>query len=185
MSTIPDRYLTRLCSISVLTIAVFLSNAGYSSELSQIQKKSNLMMSFDCSKPVKIPLPDSYKQIELKQSWCGHIPKELRSAAPAKRYIDRQSEWLKLWKTYRRNEAIPKVNFDRELIVLYVHSDANDLSISPVLSRTGDFSLAVSFTEQGMGDTPCSYVLAVVNRSGIKTIGGKPIGSTSSKDFVF
>jgi hypothetical protein len=129
-----------------------------------------------CQQPSEIPLPPGYKSIKPNQIWCGEVKKELRQAAPANGYIVDRLEWSKLWKTYRGNEELPKVNFDREVILLYVHSDANTLNMVPVLSPKGDLLRATSFTEQGMSrDSPCSYMFMSVDRQGVKTIEGKSL----------
>jgi hypothetical protein len=181
----PDPYLTKFIIASISLTAVLLTNSGSAIELSQVQRNTDLIRSFKCTERSVEAVPDTFKQIELRQSWCGYIPKELRSAAPTKRYINSQSEWVKLWKTYRPNQAVPKIDFDRELIVIYVHFDANTLYLSPILSHKGELALRVSFTEAGMADTPCSYVFASVERWRVKSIDGKPLGNSTSKKYVF
>lgn len=131
---------------------------------------------YDCPQPSKIPLPPGYKSINPNQIWCGQVKQELRQAAPASGYIANNLEWSKLWKTYRGNEEMPKVNFDREVILLYVHSDDNMLNMVPVLSPKGDLSRATSFTEHArIGESPCSYIFMSVARQGVKTIEGRSI----------
>jgi hypothetical protein len=169
------RSLTALFTISIATVSVYPSVAEVKQNAVEAQNVRNPTRTHRCQQPSEIPLPASYKQIEFKQSWCGTVPKELRAVAPAKQYIANNLAWTKLWKTYRRNETLPKIDFDRELILLYVHFDANSVEMIPALSRKGNLAVNVSFTEAGMADTPCTYMFVSIDRRNIKTIGGKSI----------
>jgi hypothetical protein len=171
--------LAALSTIFFTTIPIHPSVADVKPNPIKVQDFGNSKRTHQCRKPSEIPLPASYKQIEFKQSWCGTVPKQLRSAAPAK-YIANNLEWAKLWQTYRSNEALPKIDFKRELILVYVHTDANSVEMIPALSRKGDLAVNVSFTEAGMADTPCTYMFVSIDRRGIKTIDGKPIATNSS-----
>ncbi len=168
----------------ITTILVFLPATGQESSSRQIQNFRNSIRTHRCQKPSKLPLPAQYQQIEANQSWCGTIPKEIRSAAPTKRYINNNLEWAKLWKTYRCNEELPKLNFDREIVLLYVHFDANTVEMIPVLSNKGNLIANFSFTEVGMADSPCTYVFISVDRRGIKTIDGKAINHDLKRNSV-
>jgi hypothetical protein len=175
------RSLSAIVTISITTILGYPSVADVKTNIIEAQNFRNSIGIHQCQQPSKIPLPDSYKQIEFKQNWCGTIPKELRKAAPAKGYIANDSEWSKLWKTYRSNEALPKIDFDRELILLYVHFDANSVEMIPAIGK-GDLAVNVAFTEAGMADTPCTYMFVSIDRRGIKTIDGKPIVNKSERN---
>jgi hypothetical protein len=116
--------------------------------------------------------------IKSKQSWSGVVKIELRKEAPQKGYIANNLDWAKLWKTYRGNEALPKVDFDREMVLVYVHSDSNSIGISPSLSVTGNLTFDISSSMVGYNNpTDCSYVFELIDRAGIKTIAGKPISN--------
>jgi hypothetical protein len=176
-----------LAAIStVLSIGLLLTPSFSDNRPSYISVKNAQApkRQYHCQQPSEIPLPAGYKSIKHNQIWCREVKKELRQAAPSNGYIANNSEWSKLWKTYRGNEELPKVNFNREVVLLYVHFDANTLNIVPVLSDKGDLSRAISFTELGMSDSPCSYMFMSVDRRGVKTIEGKSIVNKSNLDSI-
>ncbi len=133
--------------------------------------------SFPCPNPAEEVNVAGWIPVKRKQTWCGHVRKELRSAAPKRGYITNNADWLKLWKLYRSDENVPSVNFDREIILVYVHIDNNDVNMNPMLNVKRDLSNNVSFTERGGADSPCNYIFVSIDRQGIKTIAGKAIVS--------
>ena len=116
--------------------------------------------------------------INSKQSWSGMVKIELRKEAPQKGYIANNLEWSKLWKTYRGSEALPKVDFEREIVLVYVNRDPNSVGLSPSLSATGNLTIETAMTLMGYNNpTNCSYIFVLIDRAGIKTIAGKPISN--------
>jgi hypothetical protein len=116
--------------------------------------------------------------IKSKQGWEGMIKIELQKEAPQKSYIANNLDWAKLWKTYRENESLPKVDFDREIVLVSINNTSDPFQIIPSLSVTGN----LTFTTLG---TPTArqkaneraYVFELIDRTGIKTIDGKPISN--------
>jgi hypothetical protein len=176
-----DLFIAMIATIYFITVPAFSSVAGRQPSLSQIQNPRQTR-TYRCLQPSDVPLPALYKPLQLKQSWCGTVQKETRLANPAKKYITNDLEWTRLWRAYRGNEALPKVNFGREIILAYVHFDANAVEMIPALSDTGNLVIGVSFTEAGMADSPCTYMFSSVDRRGIKTIDGKVIGNNSKRN---
>jgi hypothetical protein len=130
---------------------------------------------YRCTSSSELPLPSKYKQLKRIENWCGLVKQASRELAPKKGYITNILEWSNLWKAYRGEDELPKINFDRQVILVYVHFDANTLSLEPVLSNKGDLVRAASFTELAMSRDTCSYIFMSVDRKGIKTIEGTAI----------
>jgi hypothetical protein len=165
-----------LSMIAISLLAIFQLSASSASD-AQISVSVNKLREHRCNPSSEIPLPPKYKQLKQIQNWCGLVKQELRELAPKEGYIVNNSAWSKLWKTYRGEDELPKINFDRQVILVYVHFDANALSLEPVLSNKGDLTRAISFTELGMSRDVCSYIFVSIDRKGIKTIEGKAISS--------
>jgi hypothetical protein len=178
-------YFAQVIIIFTIAISTFPVSAKEDKIPNQIQKPTNPFTTHRCDLSPQIPLSSSYKRIKLKQGWCGQVPKELRALAPSSGYIDRELDWVKLWKAYRGDEGIPKIDFKRELIVLYVHSDSNNVNMTPVLYENGSLVVESAFTEQGTQDNLSTYFFASIDRQGIKTINGKPIVNKPIKDSGF
>jgi hypothetical protein len=177
------RSVAAIFTISIVTISVRPSVANIEPNTIEAQKFRNSTRTHRCQQQSEVPLPATYKQVKIKQSWCGTIPKKLRLATSSKQYITNNLEWTNLWKTYRNNETVPKIDFDRELILLYVHFDANSVEMVPAIAKE-NLAIGVSFTEAAMGDTPCTYMFASIDRGGIKTIDGKAIDNGSKRNLT-
>jgi hypothetical protein len=142
-----------------------------------IKQKIIPSRSFPCPNSAEEINMAGWSPVERRQTWCGQVRKELRSAAPSRGYINNNADWLKLWKLYRSDEKVPSINFDREIILAYIHLDNNDVNMSPMLNVKGDLSTNIFFTERGGSDSPCNYIFVSIDRRGIKTIAGKAIAS--------
>lgn len=172
-----------LLAIAINLLAVFQVSPLFAGD-TQISSPAKKVREYRCTPPSEIPLLPQYKQLKQIQNWCGIVKQELRELAPKEGYIVNNPEWSRLWKTYRGDEELPKINFDRQVILLYVHFDANALSLEPVLSNKGDLTRAISFTELGMSRDVCSYIFVSIDRKGIKTIEGKAISITLERRSV-
>jgi hypothetical protein len=177
-----DRNLS-LLAIAINLLVIFQVSPLFAGD-TQISSPAKKVREHRCTPSSEIPLPPKYKQLKQIQNWCGLVKNELRELAPKKGYIANNLEWSKLWKTYRGDEELPKINFDRQVILLYVHFDANALSLEPVLSNKGDLIRAISFTELGMNRDSCSYIFVSVDRQGIRTIEGKAVSTIPARSRV-
>jgi hypothetical protein len=158
--------------------------AGEKVTPSQTQTSADSSTTHNCSPASQEPFPDSYKQIGFKQSWCGTVSKQLRSLAPGMSSIVSQTAWSKLWQAYRGREPLPKIDFNREIVIAYVHIDSNALYVSPAIdSAKGDLAVGASFTEVGSSNESCTYMFGKLDRRGFKTINGKPIVTKSRQGF--
>jgi hypothetical protein len=158
--------------VCLTTFLVFSSIAE--AEKRSLPITSNEQKTTYCYPAEEINVP-GWSPVKQQQTWCGQVRSELRSVAPKRGYIANKADWVKLWKTYRSDEKIPVVNFAREIILVYTHTDDNNVSMSPMLSTKGDLSSNVSFTERGGSSTLCTYIFTSIDRRGIKTIAGKAI----------
>lgn len=114
--------------------------------------------------------------VKFLSAWKGEVPLERRTAAPTSGYVSRQQEWEKLWNAFRGTEEIPKIDFEKQLILVAVNGDPNPIRICTKLDDQGDLKLSygstlIGFTHPRTG----AYQFALINRAGIKTVRGKPI----------
>jgi hypothetical protein len=168
-----------------LTIALCPSTvAEEKANPSQNRQSTSQFTTHTCPKSSQEPFPASYRQIEFKQSWCGTVSKQLRALAPGMSSIVSQTAWSKLWQAYRGREPLPKIDFNREIVIAYVHIDSNALYVSPAIdSAKGDLAVGASFTEVGSSNESCTYMFGKLDRRGFKTINGKPIVTKSRQGF--
>ena len=84
----------------------------------------------------------------MAKSWKGQVPLERRKEAPPTGYVANRGAWEKLWKAYRSAEAVPALDFQKELVLVAVNSDPNDLTLwGSQLDAKGDLRVQY-FTTQ-------------------------------------
>jgi len=123
------------------------------------------------------------KDVPALQTWDGLVRDEslkgvaasLKAAgsSPASGYIANEKEFLRLWKAWRPDEKAPRVDFDKEIVLVGVSPGPNRLTLAPKLDAKGDLRihLRTNLVEgKGFG-----YGIATVKREGIKTVNGKPV----------
>src|SRR5215208_1322479 len=58
-------------------------------------------------------------KVPLKRTWSGNnLPLDVQAAAPPGLYVADQAGWERLWRAWRGEEARPKVDFGRELVLV-------------------------------------------------------------------
>jgi hypothetical protein len=130
------------------------------------------------------------KPVKVEKTWLGQVKSELRKEVPNQviikagkkdqgyvlGYVADKDTWAKLWKTYRCEKEMPWIDFDKELVLVAVNSDPNQISIWPEVDDKGDLSSLTPTTLLLFTDPKtCGYQFALIKREGIKTIGGKAI----------
>jgi hypothetical protein len=118
------------------------------------------------------------KLIKVEKAWGGEIKLELRQQAPPplNHFIADEKAWAKLWKAYRGNEELPKIDFDKQMIVVHVGDDPNEIGYLPdglILDEEGDLKVSLFTTLVGyINPKTCGYIFLLINREGVKTING-------------
>ena len=113
------------------------------------------------------------KAVKLTQQWKGSVADEaLQKGAPD--FIANQKALEKLWKEWKIEHKLPKLDFRKELGIL-VTTRGSRLILSAQLDDKGNLHvLGVGTLDLGAG---FRYVLATVPREGIKTVNKKPLPS--------
>jgi hypothetical protein len=166
-----------VCWAMLLLLPSIASGETNSTPIAPSEKKIIPSRSFPCNNSSEELNIAGWTPVKLKQIWCGQVSQELRSAVPKRGYITNHRDWTRLWQTYRSDEKVPRVNFDRELILVYVHTDSNTVYMSPMLNTKGDLANNISFTEVASSNSSCTYKFGSIDRREIKTIAGKAIGN--------
>ena len=92
--------------------------------------------------------------------------------APSSNFLDNNKDLAKLWKAWRA-DAVPKVDFSKEIVLVLTCPENSNVTISATLSDKGVLENSNRSTlRRSLGKT---YVLAIVERSGIKAIGKTPL----------
>jgi hypothetical protein len=89
-------------------------------------------------------------------------------------YFDTEEALAKFWKAWRKDEP-PKVDFSKQVVLVLSHFENAKVTFTAGLDDKGDLKLGVSNTEREADGM--TYVIAVVDRAGVKSIHGKPFES--------
>ena len=114
------------------------------------------------------------KAVPVLQKWDGVVKDEaLRKSSPMTGYVANEKAFAKLWKDWRPDEKEPKVDFEKEIVLVGVASGPNRVTLQPFLNDKGD--LTVHSRSTLIGGAGFGYGMVTVKREGIQTIKGKPI----------
>jgi hypothetical protein len=118
------------------------------------------------------------QKVPIERSWSGKIPIAKSDQLTAGRGpITSKEDWAKIWRAARGKEALPTVDFEKELVLMSVGRDPNEIIIVPTLDQKRDLQVSVMKTLlHHKNPTTCFYRFAVIKREGIKTIHGEPFG---------
>jgi hypothetical protein len=130
------------------------------------------------------------KTVKVEQEWKGgsdeekdneawkHVPPGGVTAEDG--VIAGPKAWAKLWKAWKFEKELPKVDFEKDLILVVSCEGPNSIRIDKLsLSEKGSLRFDWSHTDKG--GPGFRYLIVRVSRSGIKTVNDKeiPEGNTA------
>jgi hypothetical protein len=115
------------------------------------------------------------KPVPAIQQWSGIIRDDetLKRQAPVAGHITDAAIFEKLWKAWRPKEALPKVDFNKELVLVATAPGPNRVALSASLDDKGDLKIRSRATL--VGGLGFGYAIATISRQGVKSINGKPL----------
>jgi len=119
------------------------------------------------------------KLIKVEKAWEGEIKLELRQQAPPNGFITNEKAWAKLWGAYRGNDELPKIDFDKQMILVGVGKDPNSIGYDPdrlTLNEEGDLKVVYGGTDMLYPNPKtCRYIFLLISREGVKAINGNAV----------
>jgi len=119
--------------------------------------------------------PAEVREIKSLKEWRGRVDNASGKKAPTRGFLASQAEMDKLWTAWRIPGTCPKVDFKTRLVLVRT-CNCSHISIAPLLKEKGDLHVQVTITKDLREDT--AYVIALIPRRGIRTVEGKPLGSS-------
>jgi hypothetical protein len=114
------------------------------------------------------------EELPLPRLFIGKKDNELWKDASKDGVIAGPKAWAKLWKTWGGDKDAPKVDFDKEIILVAAGPGPNIIKVDDLkLNDQGDLKFRWSITERG-GDGFVAKLLKV-SRAGVKTVNGKAL----------
>jgi hypothetical protein len=114
-------------------------------------------------------------EVKPLRSWRGYVgaarkkgKDERPRTPPAERHVKDAKTWESLWKRLRGGEAVPKVDFTKELVLVVAVEGDNTITVSDFDLDKGTLSYrAVATKNRGEG---FSYVLVVLPSAGVEKV---------------
>ena len=118
------------------------------------------------------------KTVKVEKEWKGGSGEkkdnEAWKQAPPDMVIAGPNAWENLWKAWQFEKELPKVDFEKDLILVVACAGPNSIRIDKLtLSEKGNLRFDWSHTDKG--GPGFRYLILRVSRSGIKTVSGKEI----------
>jgi hypothetical protein len=111
------------------------------------------------------------KEVKATKQWAGSVENdELAKEAPA--FIADAKELEKLWKSWKIEEKVPKVDFDKVLVVVMT-TGGSRINFGAKLDEKGNLSLVGMATLDLVPGF--RYIIATVSREGVKSVNGKEV----------
>ncbi len=118
------------------------------------------------------------KTVNYQKEWKGGTNEakdnDAWRHAPDDNVIADPKAWAKLWKAWRFDKELPKVDFEKELILVVASEGPNPIRNDKLtLNATGNLQFDWSHTDKlGPG---YRYLILRVSRDGVKTVNGTAI----------
>jgi hypothetical protein len=125
------------------------------------------------------------KTVKVEQEWKGGSAdakdNDAWKLAPPDGVIAGPKSWEWFCKEWRLGKETPKVDFARELLLVTAGPGQNSIKMDRLtLNEAGDLTYQASSKE---GASPgFTFLIQKINRSGIKSVAGKPIAIEPHKD---
>jgi len=105
------------------------------------------------------------------KAWSGRLP--LNVQPPLQSSLATREDMARVWAQCRVDGAVPEIDFDRRIVLVAVRRGGS-AKLAPGRLLDGNLTTNVVVTP----DMPpyMSCAIAVVDRAGIKTVNGAPIG---------
>lgn len=117
------------------------------------------------------------------QAWSGKIAEDaLRKLAPKSGFLTDAKSFEKLWNAWRPDEALPEVDFDKQLVLIGTVNGPNLIIMNPSLNEKGNLTFLVGGTK--IGGPGFGYKVMLFNREGVKSVNGTPVDAPPAKDSI-
>jgi hypothetical protein len=124
--------------------------------------------------PTHMPAQEPHRRLEILQQWQGvSHNSELLQQGPEQPFILTSDEWQRVWKLWRPDEDVPKVDFDSDLVLVATIRGPNRLRGGAFLDQQGNVGLILSSTR--VAGPGFGYLLLQVAREGIRSVNGKSL----------
>ena len=113
------------------------------------------------------------KVVKPNRDWTGLVRDEtLKKLAPVDGYVLDAKEFAKLWKAWRKDEKVPPIDFDKEVVIVTLAAGPNEPTIKATLDEG---KLQITAGQALVAGKGFGYSLATFDRKGITTVRNKKL----------
>lgn len=113
--------------------------------------------------------------LKPSQEWSGRSRDTAgKKLAPKNGVITNKKDWAKLWKAWRPDDKVPEINFRKQIVIVSTIGGPNRMFVRLSKDDKGNVSVLAGGTK--IGGPGFGYHLAVIDRKGVKSVNGKPLG---------
>ncbi len=112
--------------------------------------------------------------VKIIDSWRGTLADgSLKKLAPADGFILDEEKWAKLWKAWCGREAVPKIDFEKQMILVFTAEGPNNVGCEPTLDAQGNVQAVAMSTL--IGGPGFGYLMLCIPREGVRSVNGTPL----------
>ncbi len=109
------------------------------------------------------------KEVSPNRRWEGEFPDEkLKQEAPKGGVITDAKAFAKLWKAWRKGEAVPAVDFKKEFAFVAICPTKGERPVPWATLRGGDLGVSWDAARRGWGGW--GYAILTFDRKGVKKV---------------
>lgn len=123
------------------------------------------------------------EEIRPITSWSGKTTDEThKNAKPENGIITDQASWKTLWNKWHPGQALPRIDFANDIVLVDVVSGPNRMSAGRLILSEGDVAFHSLSTR--MGGPGFGHLCVQISRKGIKSVNGQPVPANEVSDSV-
>jgi uncharacterized protein (TIGR03067 family) len=131
----------------------------------------------------KPPPKKEPKAVPIRQSWDGVLQnRNLLKESPPEGFVVDADSWAKLWKAWRGDERVPRIDFDKQVAIILAVPGPNKISTPDLrLDDTGNLRVPLPVSTLLPDDGRIGYKLTIIDRAGVKSVNGRSIVKTKAE----
>ena len=107
------------------------------------------------------------------ERWAGRVDAVTLAASPATPYVRTADDLAQLWKAWRLKAELPEIDFSQRLVLTYTGRSSVLQLRAVAVDAAGDLKPVLVATPDMTADY--AFIIAVIDRAGVKSIQGVPI----------
>jgi hypothetical protein len=105
------------------------------------------------------------------KTWSGHMPIVIQPLMQSS--VTSGADWQRVWATCQMKDSAPEVDFSKRMVLIAVRQ-SSVVTFSSIKLDQGNLTTSIAVAPDKPNRYTCAF--ALVDRAGVKTLNGGPIG---------